>query len=73
MIVKKKLRNRNWIHICFFHTIISHQKNIDNAIISTKKDDDFTKEKHYEYMKQAINNIQKRNVEALIDKIFKTK
>ena len=50
-----------------------HQKYLDNAMFSTKKDDDFTKGKQYEYMKQAINNIQKRNVEALIDKIFKTK
>ena len=49
-----------------------HQKNIDNAMISTKNDD-FTKGEQYEYMKQAINNIQKRNVEALIDKIFKSK
>ena len=50
-----------------------YQKYLDNAMISTKKNDDFTKREHYENMKQAINNIQKRNAEALLDKIFKTK
>ena len=49
-----------------------HQKNIDNAMISTKKNDDFTKGKQYENMKQAINKLENRDVSAVLDKIFKT-
>ena len=52
-----------------------HQKYLDNAIISTKmkKNDDFTKGEQYEYMKQAINKIENRDVGAIIDSIFKKK
>ena len=50
-----------------------HQKHINNAMFSTKKDDNFTKGKQYEYMKQAINKLENRDVSAIIDSIFKTK
>ena len=42
-------------------------------MFSTKKDDDFTKGKQYELMKQAINKLENRDVSAIIDSIFKTK
>jgi len=48
-----------------------HQNYLNNAIITTKNKDDFTKRKQYEYMKQAINNLQQRNMDNLIDSIFK--
>ena len=48
-----------------------HQKHIDNAMISPKKDEDFTKGNQYELMKEAINKIEGRNVDAITDMIFK--
>jgi hypothetical protein len=50
-----------------------HQKHIDNAMISTKRDDAITEGKQYEWMKHAINKIEGRNVDAITDSIFKVK
>ena len=47
-----------------------HQKYIDNAMITSKKDDDFTKGKRYELMKQAINKLENRDVSSIIDSII---
>ena len=49
-----------------------HQKYLDNAMFSKKKDD-FTKGKQYELMKQAINKLENSDVSTIIDSIFKTK
>ena len=50
-----------------------HQKYIDNAMITSKKnDDDITKEQKLEILKKSIQNLQILNAESLLDKIFKT-
>ena len=50
-----------------------HQKNIDNAMISTKNDDELTKEQKLEMLKKSIQNLQILNAQSLLDKIFKSK
>ena len=51
-----------------------HQKYLDNAMITTKNEDDFTKGKQYEYMKQAVGNLIKQpNTDAILDRVFKKK
>ena len=44
-----------------------HQKYIDNAMITCKKNDDFTKGKQYELMKQAISKLENRDVSSISD------
>jgi hypothetical protein len=50
-----------------------HQKHINNAMFSTKKDDDITKEQKLEILKKSIQNLQILNAQTLLDKIFKSK
>jgi len=52
---------------------LCYKNHLNNSMITTKNKNDFTKEQHYENMKQAINNIEQRNVGKLIDSIFKNK
>jgi len=50
---------------------LCYKNHLNNSMITTKNKNELTKEQHLEKLKQSFNNIQKLNMDRLIDNLIK--